>query len=101
MNQKKWNAFPKYIQILNIAAEFSRGKHWLQKKSELTHCLDRAFDLIDTTLNDSKWHTSGLRELLRFREQLANFYIQRDKNHFFQLYKTLLLFTPQSARVKN
>ena len=100
---EKWQAFPKEVQILNIASEFSRIKNWLAKndEKEVRECLNRAFELIDLTIGDSKWN-KGLKELLRFRELLADFYIQPRKvnNYFLQLYRIFLNFTVQSSKVK-
>lgn len=99
----KWSARPKATQILNIAAEFSRSKHWLDKNdySEAKNCLNRAFELIDLTIADCKWRM-GLKELLRFRELLADFYIRADKNldYFKKLFRVWLNFDAQSAKVK-
>lgn len=101
MTKERWHSFPKHIQILHIASEFSRSKHWIEKQDTeaVTQALNRAYDLIDHTISDKKWE-SGLKELLRFREELGRFYRERDARHFLTLYKILLSFTPQSARVK-
>jgi len=100
---EKWKKFPKETQILNIAAEFSRAKHWLEEKDnkEVLNCLNRSFELIDLTINDSKWKKS-LKELLRFREVLAEFYIKKDKklDELVKLFRTLLNFNKFSSQVK-
>ena len=100
---EKWRKFPKETQILNIAAEFSRAKNWLAKKdkSEVLNCLNRSFELIDLTVNDLKWKKS-LKELLRFRDVLAEFYIKEDKklDELVKIFKTLLNFNKFSSQVK-
>ena len=100
---ERWKKFPKETQILNIAAEFSRAKNWLIKKDEhkVLNCLDKSFELIDLTINDSKWKKS-LKELLRFREVLAEFYIKKDKklDELVKLFRTLLNFNKFSSQVK-
>jgi hypothetical protein len=100
---EKWQKFPKETQILNIASEFSRAKHWLGKKDkdEVLNCLDRAFELIDLTVNDFKWGDS-LKELLRFRDILAEFYIKRNKelDEFIKIFQTFLNFNKFSSQVK-
>ena len=99
----KWSAKPKITQILNIAAELSRSKHWIDKNDphEIKNCLNRAFELIDLTIADCKW-SNGLKELLRFRELLADFYIRADKDfdYFQKLFRVWLNFDAQSALVK-
>jgi len=100
---ERWQKFPKETQILNIAAEFSRAKHWLEKKDnkEVLNCLNRSFELIDLTINDSKWKKS-LKELLRSRDVLAEFYIKKDKklDELVKLFRTLLNFNKFSSRVE-
>ena len=100
---ERWKKFPKETQILNIAAEFSRAKNWLIKKDEhkVLNCLDKSFELIDLTINDSKWKKS-LKELLRFREVLAEFYIKENKefDEFIEIFQTLLNFNKFSSQVK-
>ena len=95
LTQERWQKFSKEEQILNIAAELSRAKFWLEKKNEeqILNCLNRAFELIDLTINAFK-NQRALKELLRFREVLAQFYINEDKNieEFKKIFKTLLMF---------
>lgn len=102
LTSKKWQSLSQERQILNIAAEFSRAKNWLVKKqtNEVLYCLNRAFELIDLTINDPRWQKS-LNELLRLREILANFYWQTNKNikEFIKIFKALLLFNKISAQV--
>jgi hypothetical protein len=103
ISAKKWQAFSKEAQILNTAAEFSRAKSWLIKndKQIVKNCLQRALELIDLSIRDVKWK-SGLKELLRFRDLLADFYIKenKDKQYFYNLYRTWLNFNGQTAKVR-
>lgn len=103
MTPEKWHNLSKSDQILNIAAEFARAKYWLSKDDvdEVKNCLNRAFELIDLTIADSKW-SRGLKELLRFRGLLAEFYIADNpsEHNFKQLFRALLNFDAQSALVK-
>jgi hypothetical protein len=100
---ERWQKFSKETQILNIAAEFSRAKNWLIKKdeNEVLNCLDRSFELIDLTVNDSKWKKS-LKELLRFRDVLAGFYIKKNKNldEFIKIFQAFLNFNKFSSQVE-
>ena len=100
---ERWQKFPKETQILNIAAEFSRAKNWLIKKDEekVLNCLDRSFELIDLTVNDFKWKKS-LKELLRFRDVLAGFYIKKNKDldEFIKIFQTFLNFNKFSSQVE-
>lgn len=104
MTPEKWQSFSKEKQILNIASEFSRAKFWLLKGDEkqALNCLDRAFELLDLTVNDPNWQKKGLRELLRLREVLSQFYIEKKKNlnQFLKIFKTLLLFNKFTSSVE-
>ncbi len=103
LSAEKWQKFSKEDQILNIAAEFSRAKNWLAEgeKKQALDCLNRAFELLDLTINDPRWRR-GLNELLRFRDVLAQFYIKKDKNteEFKKIFRTLLMFTKFTSQVK-
>jgi len=103
LTQKRWQGFSEETQILNIAAELSRAKFWLEKKNEeqVLNCLNRAFELIDLTIYTWR-QQKNLKELLRFREVLAQFYTNRDKNieEFKKIFKTLLMFKKFTSLVK-
>ncbi|MBU0619893.1 MAG: hypothetical protein ABII99_02980 [Patescibacteria group bacterium] len=103
LTQEKWNNFSKDQQILNIASELSRAKNWIKKqdKNYTQNSLDRAFELIDLTINDNKWRNSSLKELLRLREMLGEFYIGLNKNinELIKLIKILLKFNKLTAGV--
>lgn len=104
MTPEKWQSFPREKQILNIASEFSRTKFWLLKGEErqALNCLDRIFELLDLTINDPNWQKKGLREMLRLREVLSQFYIEnkKDLNQFLKIFKTLLLFNKFTSSVE-
>lgn len=103
LTPEKWSKFPKPTQILNIASELSRTRGWLgkQRPEPMLNSFDRAFELIDLTIADPKWRR-GLKELLRFREQLAALYIQNkhDINYFNLLLRAWLNFNGETARVE-
>ena len=103
LTQERWQRFSEEKQILNIAAELSRVKFWLEKKNEeqILNCLNRVFELIDLTINAFK-NQRALKELLRFRDVLAQFYINKDKNieEFKKIFKTLLMFNKFTSLVR-
>lgn len=77
LTQEKWNEISKRDQILNIASEFFRANHWLDKKNfeKAKDCYERAFQLVDLTLNGDRWRDRR-RELARFREILGYIYLK-------------------------
>lgn len=61
----------------------------------MQNSLDRALELIDLTIADNKkWHNGSLKELLKFREMLGEFYaeINKNVNEFVGLIRVLLNF---------
>jgi len=100
----RWNNFTKEVQILNIASELSRAKNWLLKgdAKEAESCLVRALELTDLTINDKKWRCSFLKELLRWRGVLAEFYINpnKDAGKLAILFRILLYFNKFTSQVE-
>jgi hypothetical protein len=81
LTPEKWAGYTKGQQILMIANEMNRAQNWLEKQqfTDANKCYERAFELTDLTVEDSKW-TGAIKELLRFREILAELYIQQQKD---------------------
>ncbi len=100
LNIEKWFSLQRHHQILMIAAELNRAKHWIEKKDfrNVDLCYERAFELLDITVGDPKWKRRT-RELMRFREMLAEQYArpQKDGAMNFLLYKTLIALVPGSC----
>lgn len=100
MDAARWRTFSPGRQVLLIASEFSRAESWIKMNDPeaVRRCDERAFELIDLTVDDPKW-SRGLRELLRFRELLAGRYAAgtMDASENNLLLKTLLSLTAESA----
>ena len=83
--EKRWQTFSEYRQIVMIANELNRAQNMLQKHDiyEMKQALERAFELVDLTIEYAR---NSLRyELLRFREILAEIYLNPDsQKHFFE-----------------
>lgn len=96
----KWFSLPAHHHVLMIAAELNRAKNWIEKGdwNHVRSCYERAFELVDLTVNDPKWR-GKIRELLRFREMLAEMYSrpQKDITMNTLLYKTLIALLPGSC----
>ena len=96
LDLEKWRKLPADKQILNIASELSRAKKWLAENNEalVRSSLERAFDLVDasaeTARADGRYYL--LRELLRLREFLGEFYSGSDLGveNFIPAIKNLL-----------
>lgn len=97
LTQEKWNSKPIQYQILSIGAEFGRAKSMGEKQNfnEVANSLERALELLDLTKGDPKWRYR-LRELTRFREWTAEFYINQITNREIcrHLYQFLLKWHP-------
>lgn len=80
-------------QILNIAAELSRANKWFQEGNQplVTSSLERALDLIDSTVDTLQGEKYGLlRELLRLREVLCAYYAGQAEDTLSSALKNLL-----------
>jgi hypothetical protein len=103
LTQEKWDELSRDKQILNVAAELIRAKNMLAKErnEHFLNCLERALELIDLIINNKKWY-SGLKEILRFREVLGEFYIGSNKslNDLAKLIRIFLSFNSESQKVK-
>ena len=92
LTQEKWNKFSKKDQVLNIASELSRAGHWLGKEDfeKAKDCYERAFQLVDLTLNGDKWRDRR-REIARFREVLAYLYLNKTSPSLCQFFYNWLI----------
>ena len=99
---EKWSSLASPKQILNIASELTRAKHALEKEQtvNMQKSLERALELIDLTVVDSKWRQKR-KELLRLREHLGGFYIgaYASVDELHCALKLLVQFDKESARV--
>jgi hypothetical protein len=103
LSAEKWNAFPKAKQILMIANELNRAGHSIERSDPVSvrKCDERAFELIDMTVDDPKWRGTAAGELLRFREVLAERYASESMNYRYNraLLRILLQMHPESAKI--
>lgn len=79
--QGRWHQLSFIEQMANIGSEVERALKWRKKNNTfyLQQALDRALELIDLTLDDSKKWTQ-LKELARVREAIVDFFF--GKNQF-------------------
>ncbi len=73
LTPEKWNNFSLKEQILMIGSEVLRAKNWLEHKDIETtiDCYERALELIDLTVNNSRINLEQRRRLLQLREALG------------------------------
>ena len=104
LTSDKWETFSIDKQILMIANEMNRAKNWIEKQDfeKVSHSYERAFELIDLTVDSSK-NRSFVNELMRFRELLATEYIHRVNNteQNSKLFKVLLSLSLESYNIYN
>jgi hypothetical protein len=72
----RWNALSCCEQLANVGSEVERAIKWKQKgrTDYMLLAFDRALELLDLTVSDEK-NRHRLRELLRTREALADFFV--------------------------
>lgn len=71
----RWSELTLSEQLGNVGSEVGRALA-REKKSDLVQkekALERAFELLDLTIADPRWH-SRLKELTRTREVLADYF---------------------------
>jgi hypothetical protein len=104
LSENKWFDYSEGQQILMIANELNRAKNWILKKNtdNVNLCYERAFELADLTISDPKWKGKR-RELLRFREYLAEQYDAEIKNSTInnQIYRGLIMLSAESYNMLN
>ena len=101
---EKWFGYSEGQQLLMIANELNRAKNWIIKNrnDNVNLCYERAFELTDLTVADKKWK-GKLKELLRFREYLAEHYSKQNKSLEInnQLYNGLISLSVESYNMVN
>mgnify|MGYP001605199481 CR=1 FL=1 len=103
LTQEKWNKLSKDKQILNIASELTRAKHWLDQdeKQYAGNSLDRVLELVDLTIQSRIWDKNFFREFLRWREQVGTLYAgAQAKTEADLLLRSLLNFLPQTSIIQ-
>ncbi len=81
LNLEKWQGYERDRQVLMIANELNRAKSCIEREKfeNIAPCYERALELADLTIEDKKWN-GRRRELLRFREYLAELYFSGEVN---------------------
>lgn len=104
LTQERWNSFGITGQILNIASELTRARNRLPDNTEdCQRSLERVLELIDYTIEDrEKWNRGRLKELLRFRDLIAEQYVLRRlfRNDLDVLIRVLLRMHASTASVE-
>jgi hypothetical protein len=95
----RWSAFSRDQQILMIANEMNRAARLFgpADRSRLANAYERVLRLADLTA-EVQTSRSLRRELLRWRELAASAYIEPDERLHRELFRALLLLTPESAK---
>ena len=90
LTRKYWFSKNIFEQMANIGAEIGRATNWRNKnKKDSQLALERAFELIDLTIEDPK-NKIRLKEILRLREILADYFYGENEykstDKFFERY---------------
>jgi hypothetical protein len=95
----RWSAFSRDQQLLMIANEMNRASRLFgpADRSRLTSAYERVLRLADLTVQ-VQTSRSLRRELLRWRELAGSVYLEPDEPLHGELFRALLLMTPESAK---
>lgn len=101
LSPERWSTFTLDQQILMIGNEMNRCKRSIRlgETAELKRSYERVLRLVDLTVEVQKRY--GLRrELLRWRDLVAEMYIQpeADPVQHAAAFRALLLLTPEAAK---
>ncbi len=72
-----WSKLSVSGQLGNIGSEVSRSINWKNKgnKVQMQNALNRALELFDLTLSDSRWSFYRLREIRTAKEVVCDFIV--------------------------
>jgi hypothetical protein len=101
LSPERWSAFSLDQQILMIGNEMNRAARWMRPEDRASRDLsyERVLRLVDLTVEVHSRRTLR-RELLRWRDVIAELYIRPDPDPAAHsaAFRTLLLFTPVAAQ---
>lgn len=99
LSAERWSTFSLEQQILMIGNELNRGAKLFasEDRDRLRGCYERILRLTDLTIADQARPTLR-RELLRWRDLVAELYLSADARRHEAAFRCLLRFTPASAR---
>lgn len=75
LTKEKWFSMNIFEQMANVGSEVHRTISWREKNADFSRkAFDRGLELLDLTIDDPK-NRSRLKELLRTREALVDYFI--------------------------
>lgn len=95
-NNKKWQSLTLYEQMGNIGSEVGRSVSSRNRRS----AIDRAFELFDLTLADTRWAGTRRREIARARENYAEIIASENLDELNKLSKYFYHFALASRKGK-
>lgn len=85
MTTERWYKFSKREQLLAIFSELERARVWQEKNEDnFKGALERALELADMSIDDSKWKGDTLK-LWVLRNEMAKFYINERRDSIQKL----------------
>ncbi|MDD5457716.1 MAG: hypothetical protein PHV30_11895 [Candidatus Margulisbacteria bacterium] len=94
LSQQEWNNHSKYQQIMMIGTDLSKAKARIMETTfnDARQFYFRAIELVDLLINDPKWK-AGIKEVLRFKEELAKGALFLCDNLYFNVELIRVLYT--------
>lgn len=73
ITQEKWSQLSLGQQMGHVASEIARARHWQEKGDTQSRnkALERALELIDLTLQDSRWKSKS-SDILNLRQVISD-----------------------------
>ena len=82
----RWHSMTIAEQLGNVGSEYSRAVNSLKRNDQIrfTFARIRFLELLDLTINDSRWNIYRKRELLRLRESSCDNFPEDLQTYFDQ-----------------
>ncbi len=77
LSPERWFQFTLFEQLANVGCDISRAIQWRKKGDSdyANRSFDRALELLDLTIRDPKNKGGTLKELVRTREALIDYFL--------------------------
>ncbi len=102
LTAERWSTFSLDQQVLMIGNEMNRARKLMdvENRERLSNCYERVLRLVDLTIAVQLHRRNLVRELLRWRDVIAELYIvpmSNPKEHA-AAFRCLLLLTPAASQ---
>lgn len=83
LTAERWFSFSTHTQLANVGTDIARVIQWKKNNNDeySQKAFERAMELLDLTIADPKNRGGRLKELLRVREALKDFFLSNNSEY--------------------